>query len=127
MTRGDKFLLAGLLLVALVAAAALYGRYLQFQNKPGPLRAVITVGGNVVETVALLPATARKTFEVQGRAGAATVEIDGRRIRMRQAACPGQVCVKQGWIKHPGQMVACVPGTIMIRIEGETALDAVTR
>jgi hypothetical protein len=127
MTRGDKFLLAGLLLAALVAAAGLYGRFFRFQHQPGTHQAVISVGGNVVETVALLPANGRRSIVVQGRVGASTVEVDGERIRMREAPCPGQVCVKQGWIERPGQTIACLPGGIMLRIEGAAALDAVTR
>lgn len=123
MTRGDKVLMAAILLVALACAAALYGPLL-LPGRPQAARAVVTVGGRTARTFDL-PATG--TFLLQGRSGAATVEVDGMRIRMREAHCPGGICLRQGWIAHPGQSIVCVPGEIVIRMEGAAALDAVTR
>lgn len=126
MTRGDKFLLAGLLLMALLSLALLYGRLPLFHSGSASVQAVITVRGNIIRKVQL-PSAGRSSFVVQGRVGPSTVELDGARIRIQEAPCPGQVCVSQGWISHPGQSVICIPGEILIRIEGAAPLDAVTR
>lgn len=120
-------MLAGLLLVSLLSVAALYGRFFFLQPAGETKQAVITIGGKVVKKLSLLPSGGRDSFIIQGRVGAATVEVDGGRIRIQDAPCPGQVCVKQQWIQRPGQAVACVPGEILIRIEGAAPLDAVTR
>lgn len=123
MTRGDKILMAALVLAALASAAALYGRFL-LPNTPRAARALVTVGGRTVRTIEL-PASGH--FTVAGRSGVATVEAEGTRVRMREAHCPGGICLKQGWIGHPGEAIVCVPGEIVIRMEGAAALDAVTR
>lgn len=123
MTRADKILLAGLLLLAFVCAGALYGRFLLPGSTQGA-RAVLTVGGKVVRTVEL-PGSG--SFLLQGQSGPATVEVEGKRIRMQQAHCPGGHCLRQGWIEQPGESIVCVPGQIVIRIEGAAVLDAVTR
>lgn len=126
MTRGDKFLLAGLLSVSLLATAVLYGRFFLFPGKGEAARAVISVQGRIIRTIDL-SAGARSFFVVNGRLGPATVEVDGARLRLREASCAGRVCIGQGWIDHPGQSIVCMPGEILIRIVGAAPLDAVTR
>jgi len=126
MTRGDKFLLAGLLLFSLLSAGALYGRWLLPQDQKKAMRAVVTVQGKVVRRIDLASG-ARSSFVVDGRVGSSTVEVDGARVRMLEAPCAGGICVKQSWIAHPGQSVVCIPGEILIRIEGAAPLDAVSR
>lgn len=126
MTRADKILLAALLMASLLTGAALYGRAFLSTGPAEPVQAIVTVQGKVVRSVELLPGQ-RSTLVVQGRRGAATVEFDGRRVRMLEAHCENGTCLKQGWIEHAGQSIVCVPGEIVVRMEGEAPLDAVTR
>lgn len=125
MTRGDKILLAVLLLASLLSAAIVSRRIFFNDGTHASAQCVISVSGVTVHTLQL-PAV-QTTLAVNGRLGPSTIQVDGRKVRMLQAPCPGHVCVKQGWIKHPGQNIACVPGNILIRIEGTAPLDAVTR
>ncbi len=126
MTRGDKFLLAGLLLIALLSVAVLYGRLSFFPAKTESVQAVITAQGKLVRKIELVEGV-KSSFVIRGLGGPSTVETDGARIRMLEAPCSGQICVKEGWIGHPGQTIVCIPGEILIRIEGTAAVDAVTR
>lgn len=126
MTRGDKFLLAGLLLLSLLSMAALYSRFSPFSGSAETIQAVVSVRGTVVRRIPL-PVVTPSSFVVQGRVGPSTVEIDGGRVRMQVAPCAGRICVNQGWIRKPGQSIVCIPGEILIRIEGTSLLDAVTR
>ncbi|MBV5341486.1 MAG: NusG domain II-containing protein [Deltaproteobacteria bacterium] len=126
MNRGDKFLLAGILLVSLLILAALYSRFSRYSTAIKAAQAVVVVQGKVIRRVTL-PVPGKSSFVVRGRIGPSTVEIDGAQVRIREAPCSGQVCVRQGWISHPGQSVVCIPGEIIIRIEGANPLDAVTR
>ena len=126
MTRADKILLAALLLFTLLSAGALYGRFLHVPDHAKPSQAVVTVQGKVARRIELAPGT-KSSFVVDGRVGPSAVEVDGTRVRMAEAPCAAGTCVKQGWIAHPGQSVVCIPGEIMIRIEGAAPLDAVTR
>lgn len=126
MTKGDKILLAGLLIVSLLSMGAIYSRFSFLRPKSESSQAVISVRGEVVRKIDLAPG-ARSSFEVEGAAGASTVEVEGERVRMLEAPCAGGVCVSQGWIERPGQAIVCVPGQILVRIEGAAPLDAVTR
>jgi len=126
MTRADKILLAGLLLVSLLSVAAAGSRFFLLSGKSEPLQAVIMSQGKQVRRINL-SAGGRSSFAVQGRSGYSTVEIEGGRIRMLNAPCSGQICVKQGWIEHSGQTIVCIPEEMLIRIEGAAPVDAVTR
>ena len=46
------------------------------------------------------------------------VYADGR-IRFSEADCPDRVCVRTGWISKPGQIAACVPGHLILKITGD--------
>ena len=40
-------------------------------------------------------------------------------IRFSEADCPDQICVKTGWISRYGQIAACAPGHLILKIEGD--------
>ncbi len=126
MTKGDKLLLAVLLLFSTLSTGLLYSRFSSFSRSSSALQAVISVHGDVVRTVSL-PVATRTALTVQGRVGPSIVEIEGSRVRMREAPCPGRICINQGWVGQPGQSIVCMPGEILIRIEGASPLDGVTR
>lgn len=40
-------------------------------------------------------------------------------VHFEEANCPDQVCVHTGWLSMPGQIAACLPARVLVRIEGE--------
>jgi hypothetical protein len=46
------------------------------------------------------------------------IVYEAGRIRFAAADCPDKVCVRTGWISRSGQIAACVPGHLIIKIEG---------
>lgn len=127
MTRADKFLAATILGVALLGLVLTYRHLFTSAGQVAPTQAIIRVQGQVVRTIDLDPDGVHSTFLVSGRLGAATVEVSDAKIRMHEATCLGQICVKQGWITHPGESIVCVPGEIVIHLTGPSTVDAVTR
>lgn len=127
MTRGDKLLMAVILLTAILTAGLLYFR----SHLPGAaaahLQAVIKVQGKNAGRIDLKPGGEYSAFTVKGRLGSSTVEVEGGKVRMKDAPCPEKLCVRQGWISRPGESIVCIPGEIIIRIEGQAPVDAVTR
>ncbi len=80
-------------------------------------------GAEVIETA--LPSST--LFTVDGDIGPVTVEVDGYRVRIADSPCPGQDCVRRGWIDKPGDVVICVPSGIFAVIgTGGMKLDAVS-
>ncbi len=64
---------------------------------------------------------------ISGRKGNLELEIASGKVRVRQANCPNQICVRSGWISRTGQTIICVPNQVILRIEGEalSPVDAV--
>ncbi len=129
MSRADKFLICGILIVATVSAAALFLKDLAQQTASSPRYAVIMVQGKRVALLELSQGKARQMLRLQGEIGPATVEVDGSRIRMLDAPCPDGICIRRGWIEKPGDSIICIPNEIHIFIEakGAAPVDALTR
>jgi hypothetical protein len=76
-------------------------------------------------------------FKVQGALGEITLQIENNGIRVRRSSCPNQVCVSQGAVQRPGEMLVCVPNRLVVLLRGdakpfdripqESRGDAVTR
>ena len=127
MTRGDKVLIAAVLLCALLGLLTIYRHFFASLDQLFPAQATITVAGKVLRTIDLDPAGGKEMMQISGRLGPATVEVADGRIRMLEANCPEQICVKQSWIQSPGSTIVCLPGEIIIHIDGPAPVDAVTR
>lgn len=127
MTRADKFLIAAILLCSLIGLVKIYRNFFSPLDQLFPAQAMITMQGEVLDAIDLDPAADKKIIHVTGRLGAATVEVSNGKIRMLEANCPEQICVKQGWIEEPGASIVCLPGEIIIHIDGKATVDAVTR
>lgn len=111
MTRKDRILIASLLVLALAAAFFLP------RNNDDALTAQITVEGTVVSRIDLRQPGVGPLIEVEGPLGTSTIEVKPGAIRMKYSPCPDRICMKTGWIEHPGQVIACVPNRIIITIE----------
>ena len=57
------------------------------------------------------------------------IEISGNEIFMRDATCPGKVCVKSGRISRNKESICCAPAGILIviRSDEDTGYDAITQ
>jgi hypothetical protein len=124
MTNTDKKLFIGLLLIGLLVFTL--SRY-SFFTKPHTSQAIVKTSGNIILTINLLENTETKRFTVEGKIGQAIIEVTDKKVQMYQATCPDQICVKQGWIDSPGQSIICVPNELVIYIDDNPPVDAITR
>lgn len=118
LTRADKILalVVGLSAIGLV----LYGRY------------TAEVGGVlIVELAGAAPAThALSNYEVlpvAGSLGVSEIEIGPKGARVLSAPCVHKICMRQGWLQRAGDVTACVPNGLVLRIAGAAPIDAMIR
>lgn len=123
MSKSAKWLLALLAgAVLLSLGAGLMGR----REFADPV-ARITQDGEVIEEIRLDRVEKSYSFVLENEAGSNTVLVEQGRIRVEEADCPDQVCVKQGWISDGATPIVCLPHKLMIEIVGgEAVLDGVT-
>lgn len=107
--------LVALVVLLLAAAVAFYvygGR-----SSGGPLRAVITDHGALVETVDLSRITGEKTLVIAGDY-TLTVTVTPDSAAVTVSDCPTQDCVHTGTITRPGQTIVCLPAQVIVTLEG---------
>lgn len=123
MTENDKKLLIGILLTSLMIL--LLSRYVSSPRSVS--NAVVKVQGHIVRTVDLNKNTGPEPITVQGKLGPVIIEVENKKIRISEARCPDQICVKQGWIDSLAQSIICVPNELAIYFDAKPPVDAITR
>lgn len=130
MTKADKILL----LVFVVLSLLLYGLTRFYYSSPSTdsadfaeRKVIIKVGGEIVKTIPFEEGTSAQRLMIEGKRGQAVIEIKDQGVRMLEAPCPDQICVKQGWLKSPGRSIICVPNEVVIYIDAEAPVDGVTQ
>ena len=122
LTPGD-YLIAALLLVAIAASA-----WFQWRSAPDQSSEAV-----VVERSNRL--LARWSFEsridtVAGTIGLAVIKTDARgQVEIVKAPCRDKICQMMGTLSAPGDVSACIPNELIVRIEGarSNSLDAISR
>lgn len=113
------------ILIFLGAAAVLAAVWLLLPARGGA-QAGIYQDGVLLYTVT--PAGEARTVHIDGPAGGNTVEISQSGVRVIEAGCPDQVCVRHGYLTENGLPVVCLPNRLTIRwlSPSEQPYDAVS-
>lgn len=119
-----------LVLCLLLLACAFWGVAALTKKQGG--EAVISVDG---ETIARLPLDKNCVYPVKtsdagvnANGNENVIEVLDGRVRVREADCPNQLCVRQGWINASGEIIVCLPHKLIVAIEGgiNSEVDAST-
>ena len=117
-TRGDKGLIVGCLLAALICC----GLWLGLRRDGAAV--VVEQDGKETARYAL---DENRTVRIKGQGGYNLLVIEGGEAWLLEADCPNLLCVKTGKIRYAGQSIVCLPHKVAVRIVGgASALDAVT-
>lgn len=86
--------------------------------RPGPPgeRVVVERAGKVVFTA---PLDDERTVDVAGRLGPTRLAIRHGGVRILDSPCPRKLCIAMGSIARTGQLLACVPNGLLVRIVGD--------
>lgn len=84
--------------------------------------ATIQVAGQVVEVLDLTR-DGLHPLNVDGHVY--MLEIKDGKVRILEADCPDQVCVRTGFISNHGQSIVCVPGRLIITIDNPSVSQPV--
>lgn len=80
----------------------------------------ISVKGEHFKTILLTDKTNRETFTINTDLGTNIVVIENGEVAIIQADCQDDLCVKDGFIKNPGEMVVCLPNKVVVEIKGQS-------
>ena len=70
------------------------------------------------EVIAELDLSRKRTLEVAGAIGTTVIAVEPGRARVAADPGPRQYCVRQGWLKRPGEIAICAPNHVSLQIAG---------
>jgi hypothetical protein len=123
MKRSDR-----IAAVLVIAAAVIFAIVWIAMHRVSGRIALIHVDGKLVATVDL-SSEIPHTLHIAGALGPVDVLADGKgTIRVLDATCPDQICVKTAPARSPGDQIICVPNRMVITVEGKrTTIDALAK
>lgn len=86
------------------------------RNEKNALIAQISQNGELLYEINLDDLNGDK--EILFHDGEVRIIAEKGRIRFEKSDCPDLMCVNTGWIKRHGQIAACLPNKILIKIIG---------
>ncbi len=120
--RADALLIAASLFLAALLS------YIYGASAHSPLKAEITVNGELYKTVYLTDAT--EEIIVIQTDPVVTLSVCGGQIAFINALCPDRMCEKRGALKSAGSTAVCLPARVAVTVvsdkNGEAGFDAVS-
>lgn len=74
-------------------------------------------------TTRLFKLGTKQAVLVEGPEGKTKVEIGTDFVKVTYSSCKDKLCLKQGKINEPGEIIVCLPNKVRVSIEGETVFD----
>ena len=115
--RPKKWDIVVVVIVLLMAGAVALGFYGPKLQQNDHLTAVISVGGEEVERIDLSRLQEDTLLTVEGECTLSVLLTHGGAAVML-SDCPTQDCVHTGTISRAGQSIVCLPGQVVIHLEG---------
>ncbi len=122
LKKGDIILL--LVIVIAMFSAIFFGKEnaVSLSNVNGikadniGITAIIKRNDKVIRKINLTSLDKREVINISGL-HKATIAAEKNRICFIESDCPDKVCVKTGWLSHPGDIAVCLPNKIIIKLE----------
>jgi len=103
-------------LVVVVAAIVLVSFLLPLRQGAGA-RVLVEADGKTVFVAALQQ---EQLVELTGPLGTTLLQISDGSAQIISSPCPQKICIGLGKAQNSGDLLACVPNRLVIRIDGET-------
>ncbi|MBP2644685.1 MAG: NusG domain [Firmicutes bacterium] len=125
LTLADKWLIGGLLLLAGLGI----GWHIVLASRLPGQKAEIYKDGNLVETVPLRNGY-RQVIRLGDRDSEYNiVEVQDGKVRIVEADCPDQLCVRMGWASAAPTEIVCLPNKVVVKVVSvqPADIDEITR
>lgn len=122
MTKGDKFLIVFVVLLAIVST--LFIRRQGFSSAGKYIS--VQVNGNEIKKIIFDRKIIGNTITIQTDYGYNLIEIGDEKVRVIEADCADKIDVKQGYISRIGETIVCLPNKMVVEIKGldkDTEID----
>ncbi|MDR1568724.1 MAG: NusG domain II-containing protein [Streptococcaceae bacterium] len=87
------------------------------QNAQNKVWAELRVDGKLIKSFDLTSDKAISYRYIEDDGDYNLIEVKDHRIRIKEANCPDQVCIRRGWIKKAGETIVCLPHKLVIEVK----------
>lgn len=91
----------------------------------GNLKCIIKVNGEIFKEIKLKE-NYNNFIEINSPFGYNKISIEGNNVKMVESDCEDSLCLKEKPISHPHESLICLPGRLVVYIEGESELHYVS-
>lgn len=109
ITRIDLYLILALALFCIISLWQVMGR--QTGSR------LVVFRGDEVAYVG--PLNQDRLLDIAGPLGDTRVKIANGEVRILTSPCPRKLCLSFGEVRKSGDLLACVPNRVVVRIEGQ--------
>ncbi len=86
----------------------------------GGSRVVVSANDKIIFVA---PLDQDQRVELEGPLGITVLQIENGAARIISSPCARKVCMSMGRAEHSGDLIACVPNQLVIRVEGDNVED----
>lgn len=79
----------------------------------------ISIDGKPFKTIELDNPSYKEEFTIKTELGTNIVKIENGEADIIDADCPDKLCVKDGSISKPGEILVCLPNKLVVEIKGQ--------
>lgn len=79
----------------------------------------ISVDNELFKKIPLNDNVKDETFTISTDLGTNIVVIENGKVGISDADCPDKLCVKDGFISNPGEMLVCLPHKVVVEVKGQ--------
>jgi hypothetical protein len=79
----------------------------------------VYVDNKLYRTISLNEKDKTEIFTVKNGKGTNTIKVQRGGVSIIDANCPDKVCVYDGFIDKPGQVLVCLPNKVVVEIKGQ--------
>lgn len=117
LTKGDK-----VLIIVLIIFSLLFAYYMATVNKNLEKKYVsIQINGEEINTIEFSKDIIGETYVLETEFGRNVLKFGDGEVKIIEASCPDQLCVKQGKIGQVGQLIVCLPNRLVVEIKANNA------
>jgi hypothetical protein len=119
----DIVVIVVLVLIALGSSAAAFINSNKAYNSK---YVVIEVQGKLFKRLPL-DNSRNERIQVNTELGSNIIEVANGKVKILDADCPDKICIQDGSISKPNQILVCLPHKVVVQIKGEnTEMDDVS-
>lgn len=110
----DYIIIASLILITILSSVVIFGLH---RRKFDEQYVEIQVEGKFYKRVPLT--NYNETLKIKSKLGTNIIRIANGIVSVSEADCPDKICIKDGSIRYPGQILVCLPNKVVVEIKGE--------